>query len=136
MLDDKQHIEFLIKINDDKLEDYAKYANLDSRIDHERQLRETDFNYHEKALRLQASEYERRLEALNNEYGRARDTLNTYLPREKFDTFILNNDVWKGSIDRQNSEAKGASARNMTILTIGLSLFSVAVNIVLRMIFR
>jgi len=39
----------------------------------------------DRALQLQAKEYERRLEALNGEAGRLREMQNTYIPREVFD---------------------------------------------------
>ncbi len=39
------------------------------------------------ALKLQATEYERRLELLNHAHQRAIDVLATYLPREKFESF-------------------------------------------------
>lgn len=46
---------------------------------------EERFAWAEKALKLQATEYERRLEALNGEAGRLREMQQTYIPREIFD---------------------------------------------------
>lgn len=46
------------------------------------------FEAMEKALLLQAKEYERRLSDLNGEAGRLRDMQATYVPREVFDTVV------------------------------------------------
>ena len=46
---------------------------------------EEKFLWAEKALTLQAEEYERRLNALNGEAGRLREMQSTYIPREVFD---------------------------------------------------
>lgn len=46
------------------------------------------FEAMEKALQLQAKEYERRLSDLNGEAGRLRDMQATYVPREVFDTVV------------------------------------------------
>lgn len=48
----------------------------------------TKFEAMEKALQLQAKEYERRLSDLNGEAGRLRDMQATYVPREVFDTVV------------------------------------------------
>lgn len=40
------------------------------------------------ALRLQASEYERRLDVLNHAHEEARQVLNTYVPREAFESYV------------------------------------------------
>lgn len=42
----------------------------------------------EKALELQAKEYERRLSDLNGEASRLRDMQETYIPREVFNTTV------------------------------------------------
>jgi hypothetical protein len=54
---------------------------------HERELRELQHDNDEMALKLQAAEYERRLEGLNGEAGRIRDVLDKSVSQEKFEGF-------------------------------------------------
>lgn len=49
---------------------------------------EAKFQFIDKALQLQAAEYERRLSALNGEAERLRNMQAMYVPRETFDTVI------------------------------------------------
>lgn len=56
-------------------------------IRHERELRRQSERYAREALRLQAVEYQRRLEDLNGEAGRIRDVLAQTIPREVFENY-------------------------------------------------
>lgn len=55
-------------------------------IDHLREVMDLKFENSEKALRLQASEYERHLSNLNNEAKQLKEMQATYLPRELWNT--------------------------------------------------
>ena len=53
-------------------------------VKHLREIVDIKFEENEKALKIQAQEYERRLEALNGEAERLRQMQTTYLPRELY----------------------------------------------------
>jgi len=59
--------------------------------------------YNERALRLQAAEYERRLDVLNHAHSEAREVQATFLTAEKFEDF-------KEATDKALSLAAGAKA--------------------------
>lgn len=62
------------------------------RIEHERELRESHENSTTEALRIQAIEYERRLDNLNHAHEAAIQAQALTVPRETFDIFIKEND--------------------------------------------
>lgn len=61
---------------------------LELKITHERELREATLREHDTALKLQAAEYERRLDILNHEHERTVAILSTTVSRERFDQYI------------------------------------------------
>ncbi len=93
-------------------------------IQHEADLREQDKAAIEKALQLQAAEYERRLLALNHEDARARETQMQYMPREKFDTYVERQETWRESVNVQLAEQRGARQRQAVLLTIAMAVLA------------
>ena len=68
-VDLKEHLQVLVREQDRRIEQ----ATRDS----------------ERALRLQATEYERRLDDLNHTHAQTRRDQEQYMPREKFEVFSL-----------------------------------------------
>lgn len=60
---------------------------------------ELQAHMNEKALTLQAKEYERRLEELNHSHKNAMENWARTLPRELFEQFEKSTDEWKRSVD-------------------------------------
>jgi hypothetical protein len=77
----------------------------------------------EKALSIQALEYERRLDVLNHAHAEAQRVLNTYLPREIYDKGMDTLRLWQTSVTTQLDLAQG---RNSTITAIGAALMAIA----------
>jgi hypothetical protein len=63
-------------------------VHLESKVTHERELRQLQEKNTDLALKLQAAEYERRLETLNNEAGRIKEVLDKSVTRERFDQYV------------------------------------------------
>ena len=99
-------------------------------VSHERELREQYAEALETALRLQATEYERRLDGLNNEYARAKDVQHTYLPREVYEDFIERNNTIQTGIWKRLDEAKGASTRTVFLLGVAFSVLTLLMKFV------
>ena len=86
---------------------------------------ETKFAEHDKALVKQATEYERRLEALNNEYSRASTKERDFVTTEIFDRFEKQYNIDKTEVARALSIREGLSrgadtTRNVAIAIVGL----------------
>lgn len=64
---------------------------LDERINTERRLREQSHRTTARALRLQATEYERRLESLNHAHQQTIETAARTVPREMFEQYVREN---------------------------------------------
>ena len=78
-----------------------------------------------KALELQAKEYERRLDDLNHAHQQARETLQTYLPREIHDKEMRDLSIWQRSVDTDRASNQGRTSAVTTILAILLSVVSI-----------
>lgn len=62
-------------------------TTIEREIAHIKELHRLEMEGIRKALELQAEEYERRLEILNNEAGQLKAMQATYVPRENFEAF-------------------------------------------------
>jgi hypothetical protein len=73
-------------------QDRAEFVSLreyvEALIVHERELREAAAKEAQRALALQASEYERRLDGLNHEHDRTAALLSKIVGRDRFDEYV------------------------------------------------
>lgn len=117
----------------------ALLDHLEMQVRHERELREEQLRSSGLALKLQASEYERRLETLNGNNQNVSDLTKTFLTQDAFrawtDSRLAAEErlreadlTWKRNIDRQLSEARGASNRTFALITTLLVAVSVALK--------
>lgn len=79
-------------------------ALLAERLASERALREAHERAIDKALQLQASEYERRLEALNGEAGRLAKVLADSVPREVFAQYVKETEARERALGTTQSD--------------------------------
>lgn len=75
----------------------------------------------DKALRLQAEEYERRLSALNNEQARLAADRERFLPREVFDSFLKDTDIWRNTVNRFMAATSGRDSGIGVAWTAGIA---------------
>ena len=64
----------------------------------------------ESTLKIQAAEYERRLDALNHEHARSKEALSTYTPRETYDSEKIALDIRIRGIEKAQWVLAGAVA--------------------------
>ena len=88
---------------------------LAERIAHEGQLREQARSYIERALELQAVEYERRLESLNGEAARLAKVLDQSVPREVFTNYVEAQDAKLALASAVAESARAELASQVTI---------------------
>lgn len=91
-------------------------ALLAERLASERALREAHERAVDKALQLQADEYERRLDALNGEAGRLAKVLADSVPREVFQNYVKETEARERAMsatqtDKLNTALEGINAR-------------------------
>lgn len=126
----------------------------DERMAHIATLFEQKLLAAEKALQLQALEYERRLEALNHAHAEAVKVQNTYVPRELFEQrgrdWLAKREEdmkWRDEINIKLSRGEGGTAAtdkskqesdriSRLTLAVGLSLFGHLVSVVLYFLSR
>ncbi len=93
-------------------------------------LTEERFDSNKVALKIQAAEYERRLDFLNGEAERLRQMQSTYLPREVYEVKVddLMNKINNNSkiLSQSAGRTEGISIAQATIFAIILFLISVA----------
>lgn len=65
----------------------------------------------DKALTLQAIEYQRRLDALNHANERAIENWNRTLPRELFDAFVREGDKWRDDVNLKLASCGGGQTQ-------------------------
>ena len=82
-------------------------ALIDERFKALRELMDAHFESLEKALGLQAHEYERRLAELNGEQSRLREERGRFLPRELYDTFISDTNKWRDNVNTFMAGSRG-----------------------------
>lgn len=94
-------------------------------------LEERDRN-RDRALALQAAEYERRLQDLNHAHARATEKNAEYLPREIFEASVKENLEWRRGVDNKLSSASGSRTAFLAVLSLVLALGSVGATVFLR----
>jgi hypothetical protein len=82
----------------------------------------------EKALEIQAKEYERRLQALNHAHEQAVKDREETLPRETFASFEREFDLFRRSVEKNLAAAEARSATWMIIMGIAFAVISVALR--------
>lgn len=99
---------------------------------YERKLTDLRFDLEEKARLIQAIEYERRLLELNNAHARAEQILNTYVTEEVYNS--NHEDLRKrlDKVEKDQAEQTGRYAAVGLLVTIGLLITTVAVNVLLH----
>jgi hypothetical protein len=95
--------------------DDATRAYLELRIDYEQRLVTARLDAQDRALTLQAAEYERRLEVLNHAHAAAVKESARVLPRETFDTKWAELDRRVGDVEKSLA-ASGAQAATLTAI--------------------
>ncbi len=101
---------------------------IESRITHERELREEAAAAALRALELQAHEYERRLDVLNHSQARLDQAVGSTVPREIFDAYCKHMSEWREAITQQLAEQRGASNRTAAIVAFALAAFSLLLH--------
>ena len=88
---------------------------LELRIEHEREMRQSEARANALALEIQAAEYKRRMDDLNHEKERVRELGDTMLTKleyglhlEHWRVWEESNQAWRESVDRQLNTVKGA----------------------------
>lgn len=114
-------------------------------ITHERELRERSVADARRALDIQTAEIGRRLENLNGAHERTEKTQArmeaTYITRETFEAYAKSltdasnrqredDDAWKQSINKVLDEARGASNRQVYLITLFLAVLTLALRFV------
>lgn len=85
-------------------------GTVNEEIRHERELREQWQTLAEKALRLQADEYERRLDALNHEFARANEERARVVSSATWNEFRKGFEEWKIEVNNFKSNMQGRMA--------------------------
>jgi hypothetical protein len=85
---------------------------LEAIINHNQKYNDERTSYAEKALRLQAEEYGRRLDALNHEAAQLKQMQTTYLPRETYE-----------------SDQKTKATNKTTYIALGISLAALVISL-------
>jgi hypothetical protein len=88
-------------------------------VQHERELREQNAKALEQALKLQAHEYDRRLDQLNGEHQRALEDKAQYLQRIVFDQSQKDFAAWKEQYHNDHAALAERITQNREVLTAG-----------------
>lgn len=99
-----------------------------TQIEAQSELTRQQFEFIDKATRLQAVEYERRLESLNGEANRIREILASCVPRETYD--IQHNETIK-KIDDLNNFRSNWQGKN-TIISIVIPIIVTVILLLLN----
>lgn len=81
------------------------------------------------AKELQAEEYKRRLNELNQAHERAEKVLSTYITRELFDQTMKEFIDWRRVIDAQHTSSTARTASHTSIIAILFALASIATQL-------
>lgn len=114
---------------------------IENEIRHERELRESSAAQVKHALEIQAREYERRLEDLNNSHERLNQIQSRSVSREMFDGYVTAQAAaserireadltWKREINKVIDEARGANNRQIYLIALFLSLLTIVLRFV------
>jgi hypothetical protein len=104
------------------------------RLDKEVAVLQTRVEEKDKALKLQALEYERRLEYLNQSHERAEKILGTYATRETLDRIQSETEQWRRTVDLKLASNEGAKAMLASVVS-GLIAIAAFVASILNYIF-
>lgn len=108
---------------------------LAERVAMERALREQAQTFIEKALQLQAEEYERRLESLNGEASRLAKVLDQSVPREVFEQYKETQQKAGEIVANTLSEERGArasQARLVYIILAATTILTFTLNFIIK----
>lgn len=78
--------------------------HLETLVRHERESRLAYEGAADKALVLQAAEYERRLTVLNGEHLRIREILTTTVSRERYEEYVIRHGEWGAEVGAANEK--------------------------------
>ena len=81
------------------------------------------------ALKVQASEYARRLMELNNAHERAERVLGTYVTRESFEQTIRELEGWRRAVDGDRASSSGRNSTYTSVIAIVFALAAVAAQV-------
>ena len=104
--------------------DDATRAYLELRIDYEQKLVTARLDAQDRALTIQAAEYERRLEVLNHAHAAAVKESARVLPRETFDAKWTELDRRVGDLDKSMAASAAQTATLTAIIATVVSLLS------------
>lgn len=90
------------------------------------------FEYNDDAIKLQAVEYARRLDQLNHDHQRTKETQQTYLPREIYEQ--SQKDIIKNIADLR--EYKSNMEGRFWVMGVVVTFMSIIVNILLKWFFK
>ena len=97
-------------------------------VEHERELREAAGAATDRALDLQAREYERRLDLLNHSHTRLDKIMQQTVPRETFDLYCRHTAEWREGVNRQLDEQRGASVRQSWLIGTIVAALAIALR--------
>ena len=80
------------------------------------------------ALKLQAKEYERRLDELNHVLAREREKDKSYMPREIIEKWMEHIDIWRREVDSDRSTNASRNSTYTSIIAALLAIVSIAVS--------
>ncbi len=100
------------------------------RIKHEREMRELAERYIAENLRLQAREYERRLDHLNDVMGQAAADRTAFMGAARFDEYLKADALWKASVDHRLDVQAGATGRTYLLFGAAVALIPILVALV------
>lgn len=117
-----------------------RLVRMEERLKAETRVLQTLLDGIEQARILQASEYARRLNDLNNSHERLDRIVSEVPSRDAFDTYLHTHnvehqrireqdDVWKRLVNKTLDEQRGANNRTAMLITIGLAVFSIALRL-------
>ena len=81
-----------------------------------------------KALNLQAKEYERRLDELNHVLAREREKDKSYMPREIIEKWMEHIDIWRREVDVDRATNASRNSTYTSVLAVLLAIVSIAVS--------
>lgn len=95
---------------------YRVIAMAELLVSHNAEVEETRHLEQDRALMLQAAEYQRRLDLLNHANDAAVENWRRTLPRELFDAFVRESDKWR---DDANVKLATSSSSQIAVTSIG-----------------
>ena len=107
-------------------------ALIEERLKSLREIMDAHFESLEKALGLQAKEYERRLNELNGEQSRLREERGRFLPRELYDSFSSDTNKWRDNVNTfiagSSGQTQGFDKAWATIIAVVSSFITAVVT--------